>query len=69
MNPKTLARRLQNLQYSEVEDKREVTTVNNNWLRKVSRLQSEFKETLSASLRTTLLISLLPKDMQMSVWS
>jgi hypothetical protein len=70
MNPKTPARRLQSfmevVQCSEVKDKREVNTVINNWLRRVARLQSEFKETLSASLRTALLISMLPKDMQVS---
>ena len=70
MNPKTPARRLQSfmevVQCSEVKDKREVNTVINNWLRRVARLQSEFKETLSATLRTALLISMLPKDMQVS---
>jgi hypothetical protein len=70
MNPKTPARRLQSfmdvVQCVEVKDKREVNTVINNWLRKVARLQTEFRESLSASLRTALLISMLPKDMQVS---
>ena len=70
MNPKTPARRLQSfmevVQCSEIKDKREVNTVINNWLRRVARLQSEFKESLLASLRTALLISMLPKDMQVS---
>jgi hypothetical protein len=70
MNPRTPARRLQCfmdvVQVTEVKDKREVNIAINVWLRKVAKLQTEFKETLSASLRTALLISMLPKDMQVA---
>ena len=70
MNPKTPARRLQCfmevVQCHEVKDKREVNTVIYNQLKKVAKLQSEFNESLSLSLRTALLISMLPKDMQVS---
>lgn len=70
MNPKTPARRLQCFMdvvaVREIKDKREVNTSINIWLRKVAKLQAEFKETISASLRTALLISMLPKDMQIS---
>ena len=70
MNPKTPARRLQCfmevVQCREVKDKREVNTAIINWLRKVTKLESEFKESLSPSLRTALLISMLPKDTQAS---
>ena len=70
MNPRTPARRLQSfmevVQCAEIKDKREVNNIINNWLRKVAKLQVEFKENLSASLRTALLISMLPKDMQVA---
>ena len=70
MNPKTPARRLQCfmdvVNVSEIKDKREVNIGINTWLRKVSRLKTEFDEQLSASLRTALLISILPKDMQVA---
>ena len=70
MNPKTPARRLQSFMevvaVREIKDKREVNSGINTWLRKVAKLQAEFKESLSASLKTALLISMLPKDMQVS---
>ena len=70
MNPRTPARRLRCfmdvVQVTEVKDKREVNIAINVWLRKVAKLQTEFKESLSASLRTALLISMLPKDMQVA---
>ena len=49
----------------EIKDKREVNGIN-IWLRQVAKLQVEFNECLPASLRTALLISMLPKDMQVS---
>jgi hypothetical protein len=70
MCPRTPARRLQAfmevVQVSEVRDKREVLSAINTWQRKVAKLATEYKEKLSPSLRTALLISMLPKDMQVA---
>jgi hypothetical protein len=70
MSPRTPARRLQAfmevVQVSEVRDKRELLAAINTWQRKVAKLETEYKEHLSASLRTALLISMLPKDMQVT---